>query len=167
MIGGGMLCFISGLAKATGMPMLEPLTKLPAFVFPPVLIGLAVIFGILAMGLILYSACSRVMNGGTTPRYASETTVLTRNGLYGVMRHPENIGFFMFFVSLTVFSSNHVPFNVLSVIGTILLTIGCYFACVEGEKLNVLKWGDEYKQYMEEVPRFNFVLGIWRRLKKK
>jgi len=37
---------------------------------------------------------------------------------------------------------------------------------LEEKKLDIPKWGDEYLQYMKEVPRFNFILGIWR-LKRK
>lgn len=28
------------------------------------------------------------------------------------------------------------------------------------EKLDIPRWGDEYRRYMKEVPRFNFVLGL-------
>jgi hypothetical protein len=30
------------------------------------------------------------------------------------------------------------------------------------EELNVLKWGNEYRPYQSEVPRFNLLLGLWR-----
>jgi len=30
-----------------------------------------------------------------------------------------------------------------------------------------LKWGDDYRQYMKEVPRFNFILGLLRRITSK
>lgn len=39
--------------------------------------------------------------------------------------------------------------------------------CKKEERFNLRKWGDEYRQYMKEVPRFNFILGIWRLAKRK
>lgn len=37
----------------------------------------------------------------------------------------------------------------------------------EERKLNIPKWGVEYRKYMEEVPRFNITLGILRSARKK
>jgi len=37
---------------------------------------------------------------------------------------------------------------------------------MEEEKLDIPKWGDEYRQYMKEVPRFNFIKGVWNMRKR-
>ena len=31
----------------------------------------------------------------------------------------------------------------------------------EERALDLRKWGDEYKKYMEEVPRWNIFKGLW------
>jgi len=36
-----------------------------------------------------------------------------------------------------------------------------YYTILVEEKINIEKWGDEYLRYMKEVPRFNFILGLW------
>jgi len=30
-----------------------------------------------------------------------------------------------------------------------------------------MKWGDEYRQYMKEVPRWNLIKGLWILRKRK
>jgi protein-S-isoprenylcysteine O-methyltransferase Ste14 len=35
------------------------------------------------------------------------------------------------------------------------------------EASNIAKFGDEYREYMQRVPRLNFLLGIYRLLAKK
>jgi protein-S-isoprenylcysteine O-methyltransferase Ste14 len=47
---------------------------------------------------------------------------------------------------------------VLGVAGIVVV----YLGCVEEDKMLVEKFGDDYKAYMERVPRTNFWLGITR-----
>jgi len=42
-----------------------------------------------------------------------------------------------------------------------------YWSVVEERKLDIPKWGDKYRKYMEEGPRFNIILGIWRLARRK
>jgi protein-S-isoprenylcysteine O-methyltransferase Ste14 len=35
------------------------------------------------------------------------------------------------------------------------------------EKESIGKWGDTYRRYMEEVPRIDFILGLWRLWRRK
>ncbi len=162
-----ILCFISGIAKATNIPLLEFFVQLPAVSFPPIIAYLALVFAFLGLAIGLYAAYFRAEKGGCGWRGESETIIFVREGPYRIMRHPSNFGFYAFFVFLTVFLSRPVPFNILSVIGNFIFCLGGYYICVEEEKLNVLKWGDKYRQYMKEVPRFNFILGIMRRIKRR
>ena len=37
----------------------------------------------------------------------------------------------------------------------------------EAEENLIVKFGDDYKRYMEKVPRMNFILGIIRLLRRK
>jgi len=90
---------------------------------------------------------------------------MIKEGPYRIIRHPAALGLYGFMILLTVYLSEYVPHNILSVIGNILLYLGNYYCHLAEEKLNTLKWGDKYRQYMKEVPRFNFPLGIWRHFK--
>jgi len=29
------------------------------------------------------------------------------------------------------------------------------------KEIDQRKWGDSYRQYMKEVPRWNFIIGLW------
>jgi protein-S-isoprenylcysteine O-methyltransferase Ste14 len=72
-------------------------------------------------------------------------------------------------ILLPIILSPIIPFIILSVAAIIMMIVYVYCGCyLEEKKLDIPKWGDEYRQYMKEVPRCNFVLGKWRlRLKKK
>lgn len=84
------------------------------------------------------------------------------------MRHPSDFGIFgLTLLFFTIVASDHVPFTLLSVVGNILYPLGFYYVTLGEEELNVLKWGDEYRRYQREVPRFNFVLGMWRWANRK
>jgi len=167
MVGWGVLCFISGIAKATNIPLLKFFVQLPAVSFPPTITYSALVLAFLALAIGLYATYFRAEKGGCGWKGESETIIFVREGPYRIMRHPSNFGFYTFFVFLTVFLNEPVPFNILSVIGNFIFCLGGYYISVEGEKLNVLKWGDKYRQYMKEVPRFNFILGIMRCIKRR
>jgi protein-S-isoprenylcysteine O-methyltransferase Ste14 len=49
----------------------------------------------------------------------------------------------------------------LALIGQLILILGMFLGPVKEDKINTMKWGDKYRQYMKEVPRFNFILGLW------
>lgn len=166
MVGWGVLCFISGIAKATNIPVLNLFAQLPTVSFPPTITYLALVLALLGLAISLYATYFRAEKGGCGWRGESETIMFVREGPYRIMRHPGVLGFYAFFVFLTVFLSGcGLPFNILSVIGNLIFCLGGYYMCVEEEKLNIIKWGDEYRQYMREIPRFNFVVGLWRWMK--
>ena len=166
-MGWVILCFISKIAEATHTPILEPITRLPAISFPPIIRYSAVILILISIILLVLPARLRVIKGGATLSHPSESITLVKEGIYGVVRHPELVGICMLFISITVLLSEYIPFNILSVIGNLLFFLASYYMCVGEEKLNILKWGDEYRQYMKEVPMFNFVKGLWNLKRRK
>ena len=172
MLGWGILCHISLIATLSlevesfpRIPMLDPLTRLPTIIFPSIIRYSAIIFGLLGLAVGVYATRLRTKKGGT--RSEDETIILIKEGPYQIMRHPSDPFLYWFMILLTVFLSEYVPFNLLSVVGNLLLFFGGCYPCVAEEKLDVLKWGEEYKQYQKAVPRFNFILGIWRWAKRK
>lgn len=77
------------------------------------------------------------------------------------MRHPSVFSIMMWFIFLLIILSVKVPFTFLSVTAIIIAVVSHYYMIYVEEKINIMKWGDEYIQYMKEVPRFNFIKGLW------
>ena len=55
----------------------------------------------------------------------------------------------------------------LAAIVGVPIIVGTYYEMVKAEKGLIIKFGDDYKRYMQKVPRMNFILGIIRLLRKK
>jgi protein-S-isoprenylcysteine O-methyltransferase Ste14 len=167
LLAGGTLCFITFFAGVLHLPFLSDLSQLPTIVFPAPVIYLAIILLILATVVLVHTTYLRATKGGTGWKGESETVILVKEGAYAIVRHGAVLAFNGLFTFLTVILSPYVPFNILSVIGNILFFLAGYYSAIEGDRLNVAKWGDEYRQYMKEVPRVNFVLGLWRWAKRR
>jgi protein-S-isoprenylcysteine O-methyltransferase Ste14 len=167
MVGGAILCFVTFFAGVWHLPLLSDLSQLPAIVFPASVIYAAIILLILTVIVMAQSLHLRATKGGCGWKGESETVILVKEGVYSVVRHAAVLSTSAFFVLLTVILSPYVPFNVLSVIGNITVFLSFYYTAVEGDRLNVVKWGNEYRQYMREVPRYNFVTGLWRWAKRR
>jgi protein-S-isoprenylcysteine O-methyltransferase Ste14 len=76
------------------------------------------------------------------------------------MRHPAVLSM-MLPILLPIILSPIISFIILLVAAIIMMIVYFYYGCyLEEKKLDIPKWSDEYRQYMKEVPRFNFVLGI-------
>ena len=90
-----------------------------------------------------------------------KTTKLVTTGIYSVIRHPQYLaGIFLSLAFILV--SQHWTVLVLGVPVIIIFYIGG----VDEDRFVVKKFGKEYEDYMKRVPRFNFILGIIRRLEK-
>jgi len=57
--------------------------------------------------------------------------------------------------------------NWIVAIGTTVALACCYLIILSDEEQNLEKYGDDYKLYMQKVPRIDFVLGIIRLLRRK
>jgi len=90
------------------------------------------------------------------------TTVLVDSGTYGIIRHPYVLGvILMMCASILIFQ------HWLSAIIGVPIIVWGYLQAVKEEKGLIIKFGDDYKRYMQKVPRINFVLGIIRLLQRK
>jgi protein-S-isoprenylcysteine O-methyltransferase Ste14 len=92
-----------------------------------------------------------------------QTTRLVDSGIYAVVRHPQYTGGIVAIFLTTLLWYPHWLFAVLGVAGTVVVYLGCR----EEDKLLIKKFGDDYKAYMERVPRTNFFLGIIRLLRRR
>jgi protein-S-isoprenylcysteine O-methyltransferase Ste14 len=87
-----------------------------------------------------------------------DTTQLVDTGIYAVVRHPQYTGGIIAIFLANLLLYPHWIFGVLGVIGSVVIYLGCR----EEDKYLVEKFGDDYKRYMQRVPRMNFFLGIAR-----
>ena len=89
-------------------------------------------------------------------------TVLVDTGIYALVRHPQS-GVAGILLNLAV------PLIVQHWLIVILGTAGAGLFYLDTFKLDqscIEKFGDAYKQYMERVPRMNFILGIMRAIRR-
>ena len=91
-----------------------------------------------------------------------EAIILFKEGPYKVIRHPAVFGGMMCPILLPIILSAYILFTPLSVAAIIVMIVYFYYGCfMEEKKLDILKWGDGYRRYIKEVPRFNFITGLW------
>ena len=115
--------------------------------------------------VIILLAGYEFQNKGGVPeeKHLVYTTVLVDSGIYAVVRHPQYLGFIMLVLAL-VLMSQHWLGVISGVIGSVLF----YVDATRGEEQeNTRKFGDDYRRYMEEVPRMNFVVGIVKLLRRR
>lgn len=91
------------------------------------------------------------------------TTKLVDTGIYAIARHPQN-GVAWILINLGVMLVAQTWWVV--VVGGASMVFG-YLDTFKEEQRCIEKFGDEYKRYMEKVPRINFVLGIIRALQRR
>jgi len=154
-----ILCFLPAIAKLSNIDFLSFLTQLPTIEFPIVVIYIAVILFIAAIPLTASGWYSNIKYGGC--RSEDLTIILLKKGAYRIMRHPSHLAWSIFFTTLPIMLSEYVPFTFLSVIAIVeIFALHYHFSIKEEKMLNIPKWGDEYRQYMKEVPRWNFIKGL-------
>ena len=90
------------------------------------------------------------------------TTVLVDSGTYAIVRHPQVLGTILL-MSASILISQHW----LAAIVGVPLIVWAYLEAANEEKGLIIKFGDDYKRYMQKVPRINFVLGVIRLLQRK
>jgi protein-S-isoprenylcysteine O-methyltransferase Ste14 len=94
---------------------------------------------------------------GKVPKGKSyvKTTRLVETGIYGVVRHPQFVGGILLALSIAMIAQNWV----ISVLGLMGMAI-FYLGLIEGDERGVEKFGKDYREYMERVPRANFIWGL-------
>jgi protein-S-isoprenylcysteine O-methyltransferase Ste14/NAD-dependent dihydropyrimidine dehydrogenase PreA subunit len=91
-----------------------------------------------------------------------DTTVVVDSGTYSIVRHPQILGC-MLLMSASILISQHW----LSAVIGIPIIVWLYTELPKEEKALILKFGDDYKRYMQKVPRTNFMLGVIRFLQRR
>ena len=107
--------------------------------------------------IILFPRCGGVPKG----KSFVHTTRLVDTGIYAVVRHPQYLGGILSIFVATLLFYPHWLFAVLGVPGSTIL----YLSAKEEEKNLIQRFGNDYRAYMQRVPRMNLVSGIiklWR-----
>lgn len=86
----------------------------------------------------------------------------TDSGVYGIVRHPMYLGGMVMFFSHIFFGQNW-----MIAFSTLVGIYCCYILTQSEDRQIVEKFGDEYRLYMQKVPRLNFVAGIIRILRRR
>ena len=90
------------------------------------------------------------------------TTKLVDTGIYSIVRHPQYVTFILWAIAGMLLFQQWIV--ILLGIPIIPLT---YIDLIRADKDSIEKFGDDYKQYMQRVPRANFILGIIRHLRRR
>ena len=155
-----LLPFVSSQSK---LDFLAFFAQLQSISFPVIVIYISLAIGLIGIFLGIWATRMHYKSGGL---HHDETVILLKEGPYRVMRHPA-IGYMMLPILLPILLSAYIPFSPLSIAAIITMIVYVYYGCLlEEKKLDIPKWGDEYLQYMKEVPRFNFIKGLWNLRKK-
>jgi protein-S-isoprenylcysteine O-methyltransferase Ste14 len=89
------------------------------------------------------------------------TTTLVDKGVYAIVRHPQYLAGILMSIALPLISQ-HWAVALPGIVALVML----YFSIVDEEASSIEKFGEAYEEYMQRVPRLNFVLGIYRLLRK-
>ncbi|MCK4221951.1 MAG: isoprenylcysteine carboxylmethyltransferase family protein [Dehalococcoidia bacterium] len=90
------------------------------------------------------------------------TTVLVDRGVYAVVRHPQFLAGILMGVALPLIAQHWL----VAVLGAIAI-VTYYISAFEDEKSTTARFGEDYERYRESVPRFNFILGLVRVLRRR
>jgi protein-S-isoprenylcysteine O-methyltransferase Ste14 len=87
-----------------------------------------------------------------------QTTVLVDSGIYAVVRHPQYLSFILLSLALLLLAQ-HWLITWFGIVAMALVYIGIL---PDADQDGIKRFGDDYKRYMQKVPRLNFVAGIIR-----
>lgn len=87
---------------------------------------------------------------------------LVERGIFGIVRHPMYLGAMLAFFSWILF----FPHWIIIVVSLVNIAI-VYWFILQGEHLNIEKFGDAYRRYMEKVPRINILAGLFKAVHRK
>jgi len=92
-----------------------------------------------------------------SPVFASpqESNILVDTGLYGIVRHPMLLGMVIWSFAL-IFVFQSITSMILG-----MIAVFCFgMASKKEDEFNMEKFGENYKEYMKKVPRWNFWKGL-------
>ncbi|TLM89635.1 MAG: isoprenylcysteine carboxylmethyltransferase family protein [Actinobacteria bacterium] len=91
-----------------------------------------------------------------------ETTTLVTTGLYGVVRHPQYLGWLVLACAVPFYTQE--PASVALGAASVAATAWGFRRIDEWE---ITVFGDEYRRYAQRVPGWNPVAGVWRLARRR
>lgn len=91
-----------------------------------------------------------------------QTTVLVDSGIYAVVRHPQFLAGILLSFALILITQHWV----IVVIGVVAMVLN-YLIAMKADQELIEKFGDDYRRYMDRVPRMNFLMGLVRLLRRR
>jgi protein-S-isoprenylcysteine O-methyltransferase Ste14 len=86
-----------------------------------------------------------------------QTTVLVDSGIYAVVRHPQYLSGALINLALMLITQHWF----IATIGIVAMVLN-YFIALKADQELIEKFDDDYKRYMQKVPRINFLVGFIR-----
>jgi len=120
-----------------------------------VILWISAVFGCLP--IFVFRKWGRVSKG----KEYVHTTALVDRGIYALVRHPQYLSFMLIGLALPLIAQHWL----VALLGAVVILL-TYLVILDEEKSNIEKFGDAYRDYMQRVPRLNFLLGmarlVWR-----
>jgi protein-S-isoprenylcysteine O-methyltransferase Ste14 len=104
----------------------------------------------------------RKKGGVSKGRSYIQTTVLVDSGIYAVVRHPQYLAGILLSLALILITQHWF----IATIGVVTMVLN-YLIALKADQELTEKFGDDYKRYMQKVPRINFLLGLMRLLRHR
>jgi protein-S-isoprenylcysteine O-methyltransferase Ste14 len=95
--------------------------------------------------------------------YYCKARVLVDSGIYAVVRHPLYLGWILSMFVATIFLHQHWFFVIVGITGI----ASVYLVSRQEDHLNIERFDNDYKRYMQRVPRMNLLLGVIRLLRRR
>ncbi|NPD87399.1 MAG: isoprenylcysteine carboxylmethyltransferase family protein [Asgard group archaeon] len=83
-------------------------------------------------------------------------------GIYTIIRHPMYLGLMILFIGM-MFISDLRWSSILAFPSIIIM----YYYMIKEESIFIERFGEDFKEYMDRVPRMDIFLGIYRKIKKQ
>ena len=91
-----------------------------------------------------------------------ETTRVADRGVYTIVRHPQYLGYMFLVVGFAGLDPHPAAIGLAGAAVAFF-----YLQCVLEERFCRDAFGEDYNQYVERVPRINFLLGLYRLTRKR
>jgi protein-S-isoprenylcysteine O-methyltransferase Ste14 len=148
------------LAVGTYFTMLALMPKLSAVKVPALTyVGWALL---VPAAILTFPSFYFLRRGGKPASAWEETTTVTARGVYRLIRHPMYFGTALFAVAVALLEQSFAAAGLACAV-----IVFAYAASRLEERRNLEKFGEGYRSYAVEVPRWNVVAGLWRMAKRR
>ncbi len=161
---GFFLCIVPTVYYRSKMVELRFCSHFQPMEFPFPILVTAIAIAVAVFPLMHYSTRLRKTVGGCESE--DYTVNIITQGPYSIMRHPTHFTVVVWLIAGFIIISPWIYFTLLSVLGIIMIVLTFYLMEIQEEKFNQVKFGDQYRQYMKDVPRWNLIKGLWNQWKR-